>query len=453
MPDPAQPQPSQSLPDLSAPMLSTPDVSAPDLSLDYPVLLPGLASTGQQQAPASLIPTAGPRQLFIGFVKDPENQAVLHTALAGHIPNHNQIYQAGFRQALATLAGIATPEIVLVDISGEDQPINALKDLAEVVDEGTIVLAVGEAMSVSFYRIATKDMGVREYLPKPLTQSAIIEYFLPQIGRQGRTGAEPRGGRLVALCGARGGVGTSSIAANLAWYIAREMHRHTVLMDGEINTGTLALNMNIPNNRGLPAVLQAPDRVDQLLIERCIYDLGDRLHVMAGLEELDWETPCAKEGFATLLQGIRTRYNFTIADAGARLSALGRQLLFNATQRVVVLDPTLISMRNLARLQTLPGGSTQALKPLLVLNREGAPGGLSRRFIEDKLETKLDAVIPDLPRIVGTASGLGTLPVQRRGAFRNGIAALAQALGATAPATSATQPSLAAAMRKMVSAH
>ncbi len=376
-------------------------------------------------APAAMLQ----RDKFIGFACDADSVRVLHTVLAEHIPNDNQVHLADFRHALTILAAMPTPEIVLVDLSGEEQPINALMDLADVVDAGTVVLAIGEVHNVNFYRIVVKNMGVKEYLPKRLTEDLVAEHFLPVVDQLAPRQMSTRGGRMVALCGARGGVGASCVAANLAAYIANELHRHTMLLDGEINTGTLALDLNIPTSRGLSSVLEAPQRVDQLLIERCVQDLGDRLHVMAGMEALTWEAPCNPEGLVAFVQAIRARYNFMIVDVGARLTPLARQFMFNAQQRVIVLDPTLISIRNMEKLYGLQGGSGQASRPLLVLNKAGAPGGLTQSFIEDKLGVALDAVIPDLPRIVGRHSGFGTLAMRQRGPFRQGILALTQALG------------------------
>ncbi|MBU6449561.1 MAG: hypothetical protein KGQ26_08050 [Rhodospirillales bacterium] len=388
------------------------------------------------------------RNKFIGFTRDEATMTMLRTALAGHIPHDNQVHLADFRQALKILGEMPTPEVVLVDLSGEEQPINALLDLSDAVDAGTVVLAVGDVQNVNFYRLVVKDMGIKEYIPKPLTKAAIIEHFLPVIDNLAHKQAGQRGGRMIALCGARGGVGTSCIAANLGAYIANELHRHTLLLDGEVNTGTLALDLNLAASRGLPAVLEAPQRVDQLLIERCVQDLGDRLHVMAGMEAMTWEAPCNPEGLANFVQTVRTRYNFMVADTGARLSPLARQLLFNAQQRVIVLDATLISLRNVERLRTLPVGSGQAPRPLLVLNKAGAQGGLTQHFMEDKLGAPFDAVILDAPRLVGGHSGFGTLAVRHRGPFRQAIISLAAALGIGVQpeaAHAAAQPSYAGA--------
>lgn len=381
--------------------------------------------------PAPPRPAAVKRDKFIGFVRDEDSANMLHEALAGYVPNNNQVHVVDFRNALTILAAMTTPKVVLIDLSGEDQPINAMMELAEVVEAGTVVLAVGEIQSLNFYRTVTKGMGIRDYLPKKLTREAVERSFLPIIANLVDNAANLRGGKLVAVAGARGGVGTSTIATNLAWYISSELHRHTVLVDGELNTGTVALNLNIPGNNGLSTALETPERVDQLLIERSMQQAGQRLHVLAGLEALDKATRYTPDGAISFLQTLRARYNYAVADAGARLEPFSRDLLFNAQQRVIVMDPSMISIRNLERLLSLPGGSNQNPRMLVVLNKAGAPGGLAQSYMEQTMGLRFDAVIPDLPRIVPRATQMGTQVAALRGPFRNGIAALAAALGAT----------------------
>ncbi|MGE4483258.1 hypothetical protein [Acidocella sp.] len=370
------------------------------------------------------------RRGFVGFVQDRETADLLQGILGEAMPGANMVHLGSFRHALSALAAMPSPEIVLVDLSGEEQPINALMELADRVDAGTRVLAVGDAHSLNFYRTVVKKMGVGEYLHKPLTAEAVIQNFLPLIQSRIQDELRPRDGRMAVLCGARGGVGTSGIVANLGWYIAEELRRHTVLLDGEVNTGTLALDMNLPPNSGLSAVLAAPGRVDDLLLERCADEVGDRLHVMAGLEDLSWQPPCEPEGMAIFAHVIRARYNFIVADAGARATPLARQLLFHAQQRVVVLDPSIVSIHNVVKLQDLPGDEGAEPWPTLVLNKAGIPGGLAQSFIEDKLGRAVDVVIPYMPLVLGRHAGCGTLAASHRGPFREGIAALAQALGA-----------------------
>lgn len=369
------------------------------------------------------------RDKFIGFVRDEASANVLHDTLNGYLPNNNLVHIMPFQNALRILSAMTTPEIVLIDLSGEDQPINAVMALAEAVEPGTIVLTIGDRPGLNFYRTITKELGIKDYLPKPITRSGVEQHFLPVISRRTDESTNLRGGRSLAVSGTRGGVGASTLAANLAWYLAHDMHRHTLLLDGELSTGTMALHLDVPAASGLVAALQTPERVDQLLIERSIHEVGDRLDVLAGLEGLDKSIDFSPEGAAYLLAALRGRYNYVVADAGAHLEPLPRELMFNAQQRVIVMDPSMISIRNLERLTSLPGGSNQSTRALLVLNRAGAPGGLSQHYMEQSMGLRFDAVIPDLPRLVPRCSQLGNQAAALRGPFRNGIAALCTALG------------------------
>ncbi|GAN80822.1 AAA family ATPase [Acidocella aminolytica] len=395
--------------------------------------LPAILERSQVQYNNSLshrrpVPVASERLSFVGFLKDQDSATLLRSVLEGHDVEGVEVHQEGFRQSLSRLAGMVTPKTVLVDLCGQDQPINALMELADIIDEGTELLVVGENRNVNFYRTITKSLGVKEYLPKPLTEDALNQYFLPAIASRPRTAKATRGGRMIVLCGARSGAGTSSIVVNLGWYIATELHRHTVLLDGEINTGTLAFYLDIPPNRGLASVLTTPERVDQLLIERCVHDFGERLHVIAGLEPLSETVRCDPEAVTRFAEVIRGRYNHVVADAGARLTPLARQLLVQAQQRVIVLDATLLSLRNAKRLLQFPGGPNEIQRPLLLLNKATAPGALSRTFMENQLGQEIDVEIPDLPRIMSGHTSYGTLAARHRGPFRQAITTLADAL-------------------------
>jgi len=354
----------------------------------------------------------------------------LHKALTAAFPQGVTFHVVDFRAALTILQGMTTPEIVLVDVSGEDQPINAMMDLAEVVEPGTAVLAIGETHNVNFYRTVTKGMGVREYLAKPLTVEAVQKNFLEVTKAELEAAAAPRGGRVVAVAGVRGGVGTSTIATNLAWMIGTEMHRHTVLVDSDLHTGTVALGLDVKHDKGLCTALETPERVDHLLIERSTQEAGERLHVLAALEGLSRDVTYHRKGAATLLQALRARYNFVVADAGSKLTPFARDLLYLAHQRVIVLDPTLVSIRNLERMLEMPTGPLQTPRTVLALNLAGGAGAVSQSYLEQQLGLRFDAVVPELPRVVPKATQYGRPAAELRGPFRTAILKLANAVGA-----------------------
>ncbi|OYV37199.1 MAG: hypothetical protein B7Z80_13475 [Rhodospirillales bacterium 20-64-7] len=66
-----------------------------------------------------------------------------------------------------------------------------------------------------------------------------------------------------------------------------------------------------------------------------------------------------------------------------------------------------------------------------MLNRQGRPGGLTRKQIEDALKSKIHVIIPDLPKQMNESASFGNPAVVERGAFRQGITDLAREVGFT----------------------
>ena len=366
------------------------------------------------------------RRRFIGFVADEATAGLLREVLEPALPGGQELHVVGFRATLELLSGMRTPEIVLIDLSGESQPLNAIQDLAEVVEAGAVILAIGENREVSFYRAITRGMGVCEYLQKPLTRDAVERRFLPWIRADAEAVSQQRGGRLVTVAGVRGGVGCSTVAANLAWAVGSEMRRHTVLLDSDLHMGTAALALNVQPTTGLRTALEAPDRVDHLLIERAAQPAGERLHVLAAAEPLTGGAEYTEGGAAMLCQTLKIRYNFVIADVGARQMPLARDLQYLAQHKIIVLDPTMLAIRNFEKISRLPHSPEVSPKLTVVLNRAGRPGGLARSYLEHALGFAFHVVIPDLPRQLGRAAQFGEPAAERTGAFRNGILNLAK---------------------------
>ncbi len=368
------------------------------------------------------------RAAFIGFASDDASAALLHQAFAPAFPAGNEIHVVTFRTALALLSAMTTPETVLVDLSGETQPLNAMLDLAEVVEPGTVVLAIGESCDVGFYRAVTKGMGVREYLPKPLTKERLEQHFLKWVKPAGEGPAAPRGGRLISVAGVRGGIGTSTIAANLSWVIGMEMHRHTVLLDADLTMGTAALTLNVKATSGLRTALESPERVDQLLIERSAQPAGERLHVLAAAEPLEGMAEYIAGGAAMLCQALGQRYNFVIADVGARQLPFARDLQALAQQRLIVVDPSMLAVRNFEKISQSAHGAMLG-NPVVVLNFAGRAGGLSQARLEQMMGVRFAAAIPDLPKVLSKAAHFGEPAASVKGPFREAIFAIAKAVG------------------------
>jgi pilus assembly protein CpaE len=350
----------------------------------------------------------------------------LRDGLSETLTEPMELRRGGIRAAIAALQRSATPRVLIVDVSGEEQPLMGLGQLADVSEPDVLVLAIGELAELDFYRAVTRRLGVREYLVKPVTRDQIGLHFAPLISGQGLAEPGMLGGHAVTVTGARGGVGASTIALNLAWHYGVIGHRHTVLLDPDLQMGVAAFLLDLRPGPGLRAAFEAPERIDTLLAERAALPVAERLHVLAGNEDLVTMPPCASGTAAHLLNALRRRYSFVVADVPFRPLPLHHELLELGNQRVLVMEPTLASVRDVLRLLALPTGPAQPRQAVVVLNRAGSTGGMTLRDIEHALGRRIDVAIPNLPRQVSNAANLGEPAITHHGGFRAAIADLAR---------------------------
>jgi len=157
---------------------------------------------------------------LLAFTSDAETERALRDGLSDIVPKKIEFRHAGIRAAIATLASMATPATLIVDLSGEENPLVALSELSQVLEPNVRLLVVGDREGVDFYRQVIRDLGALEYLHKPLTRDIVARHFGPLLSETAVLQGAVQTGRLVTVTGARGGVGASTIAANLSWYLA-----------------------------------------------------------------------------------------------------------------------------------------------------------------------------------------------------------------------------------------
>ncbi len=361
---------------------------------------------GQNTIPAAGDAIVSSRSALVAFTTDAASEAALRKGLSDAVSGELDVRPLRLRAAIQQLSKMPTPQALLVDVSGEGDPLGLLAELAQVLEPDVRVLVIGDQDDRDFYRKVTRELGAAEFLYKPLVPDAVARVFGTAIARRApRRSAS--GGMFITVIGARGGAGATTVATNLAWHLAHKARRHTVLLDADLQMGSAALSLGVVCGSGLRVALEQPERVDELFVERSAQPIEDRLHVLGATEDLNARIVVAPGAVATLLGALGRRYNVIIGDVPFRPMELNQDLLDQAQQRVVVMQPTLVSVREAIRLLALPVGSEQARRPILVLNRAGRPGGLTASQVQHALGTTPDVIIPDLPRPMEAAATLG----------------------------------------------
>ena len=143
-----------------------------------------------------------------------------------------------------------SPRLLVVDLTGVELPLSALNELAEVCEPGVTVITVGDRNDVGLFRDLVNN-GVSDYLVKPITPPLLHKSLLNVLESTSRERQNDRRGRLVAIAGARGGVGATLLATGIAWSIAHRRRRRVALVDLDLQYGTVALALDLEPAPGL----------------------------------------------------------------------------------------------------------------------------------------------------------------------------------------------------------
>ena len=332
--------------------------------------------------------------------------------------------------ATEELARRGWPRFLIVDVSGIDDPMPRITRLSEVCDPETEVIVVGDRNDIVLYR-DLKSAGVAEYFFKPLV-STLVSRALTGIATGSPSLQPSRSGRLVFVLGVRGGVGATTVATNLAWYLAESRERRVLLLDLDLTGGDAALQLDAQPGHALREALEDPARVDDLFLERGVTSVTNRLGVLAGLEPLADPVTPNEDAVVGLLQKLLPHYRYVVVDLPwASALALPKLLHMPATV-LLVGDGGIAATRDFGRWREMIGPNTPDREVLQVVNKSGAEGALP-----DKERLRVlpppDVSIRWEPQIM-TASVLGTKTVKTSRAIRDGMAALSRQLSGGAGA-------------------
>ena len=321
---------------------------------------------------------------------------------------HVTLQVGGIMAAVQVYQAQATPNLLIVESHGTREIIlSELTQLAQVCQPSTKVIVIGHLNDVVLYRELIRQ-GVSEYLVAPLHQMQIIEcvanlYHDPKAAPVGR---------VVAFVGAKGGVGSSTIAHNFAWLMSKRHATDTVITDLDLAFGTAGLNFNQDTAGGIVDALLQPDRVDATLIDRLLTKLSDKLSLLSGPGGVDKEINIESHAVETILSAIRGSVPCVVVDVPNMWAPWIKYTLVHADQVVITATPDLPCLRNTKNLvdllrQSRPNDNP----PKIILNQVGVPKRpeIPVADFAKAIGTEISAVIPYDPQTFGTAQSNGNM--------------------------------------------
>src|SRR5205807_3627134 len=215
----------------------------------------------------------------------------------------------GMTAAIEAYRTAPTPNVIILETEGRTDILKGLDQLATVCDSGTRVIVIGRVNDVALYRELVRR-GVSDYVIAPVNTLDVVRSICGLFS----TPEAKAVGRVIAVVGAKGGVGASTIAHNVGWAIARDLALDSVVADLDLAFGTAGLDYNQDPPQGVADAVFSPDRVDTNFVDRLLSKCTDHLSLLSSPATLDRVYDFTTEAFDTIFDSLRATVPCIVLD-------------------------------------------------------------------------------------------------------------------------------------------
>lgn len=321
---------------------------------------------------------------------------------------HLKIQMGGLAAAMEAYRAAPTPNVILLEFEGRPGDVLAgLDTLAEVCDAGTRVIVIGRHNDVLLYRELVRR-GVSDYLIQPVGTLDVVRSV---CGLFSAPDAKPVG-RVIAVVGAKGGVGASTISHNVGWAIARDLSLDAVVTDLDLAFGTAGLDFNQDPPQGIADAVFSPERIDTAFVDRLLSKCSDNLSLLAAPATLDRVYDFGADAFDAIFDTLRSTVPCIVLDMPHQWTGWAQRTLLSADDILIVAAPDLANLRNAKNLvDLLKSMRPNDHRPFYLLNQVGIPKRpeIKPADFAKALDDEPAAIIPFEPQIFGTAANNGQM--------------------------------------------
>lgn len=261
---------------------------------------------------------------------------------------HLSVHMGGVAAAIETYETAPTPNVIILESDGRGDILNGLDRLATVCDAGSRVVVIGGPHEVAPYRELVRR-HINDYVVGPVNPIDVVRAICGLFSVTESVSV----GRMIAVVGAKGGVGSSTVAHNVAWALARDLSLDSVVVDLDLAFGTAGLDYNQDPVQGVANAVFSPDRPDTAFMERLLQKCTDRLSLLAAPATLDKVCDFGVDAFDAIFDALRMTTPCIVLDVPHQWTGWAKRALINADDILVVAEPDLANLRNTRNLLSL----------------------------------------------------------------------------------------------------
>ncbi len=323
-------------------------------------------------------------------------------------------------EALDKIASEA-PDLVVLDrmLPGMDgtEVCQEIRNRHEIADLPIIMLSARAQVED---RISGLKAGADEYVTKPFDTdemvarvSGLLERRADLLRRQASVSTHPHG-KIVTLCGPKGGVGRTVIAANLAIALGAVTQKRVLLVDADLHAPDVGTLLDLYPKYTLHDLLRNADQIDDDLIATVVTPHSSGIEVLVSAECEEVNEVLEAPALSQILHALRERFDYIVVDPVTTPGKIFSTCMEHADVALLVVNPEVTSTyRAKSMLKNLQLGQESPI-PLVVLNREDRRGGATESDVQKGLAHEIASTIPEDSAVVTFSVNEGVPFMMRR---------------------------------------
>jgi pilus assembly protein CpaE len=316
------------------------------------------------------------------------------------------------------LARDLQPNIIMMDINMPDiDGITAVEMITRDVPVAQVIMM--SVQSEADYLRRSMLAGARDFLTKPFTSEDLVS-TIRRVHRMGQTRAatlavapsvaQPQAGKggtpvtafaakeggLIVVFGPKGGIGTTTVAVNLAVALhQRSEASRTILVDASLQFGDIGVFLNLSPNRNITDLCATIDDLDPDSIDTSAVSHASGIRALLAPPRPEMADLVSPDNLKRILDELRRQYDFVVVDTATIINDTMLTALDLADRIVLVATPDIPSIKN-ARLffEITDALSYPPNKIMLVLNKMDRRSGITAQMVEDNIKHQVVGQIP-----------------------------------------------------------
>ena len=304
-------------------------------------------------------------------------------------------------------------EVCVIDFDRDrTAAVAAANQMQQILHGRGSLMAVSEKADPALILEAMRA-GCAEYLTKPVAADQVAEALDRLRARSSaRKTAVPKhpAGKILALLGARGGAGTTTLAVHLGCFLVRQCGKRTLILDEHRRLGHVSLYLGEDEaNYHFYELVRNIARLDEILLEGFVIHHSSCLDILPSPDVFDDSANVSMDDIQRAIRFLGQNYEFVVIDCPHGVHNLSLATIDCCDELYLIATPDVPALRDLSRyIDRLLQSNVPPSKIKVVVNRYSSDGALTLEQIEKAIRQPIAITIPnassDLIRAMNTGN-------------------------------------------------